>query len=56
MPNAHHKTNKTVFSEDETNYVQESDTQEVSIRPLQASKSCAQESQECCVNYPSVFA
>ena len=44
MPKAHHKTNKTVFSEDETSYAQESDTEEVSIRSPQASTSCAQES------------
>ena len=44
MPKAHHRTNKTVFSEDETSYVQESDTEEVSIRSPQASTSCAQES------------
>ena len=44
MPKAHHKTNRTVFSEDETSYVQKSDTEEVSIRSPQASTSCAQES------------
>ena len=44
MPKTHHKTNKTVFSEDETSYVQEFDTEEVSIRPAQASISCMQKS------------
>ena len=44
MPNAHHKRTKTVFSEDETSYVQESDTEEVSIRSPQTSTSCVQES------------
>ena len=43
MPKAHHKTNKPVFSEDEISYVQESDTEEVSIRSPQASTSCVQE-------------
>ena len=44
MPKSHHKTNKAVFSEDETSYAQESDTEEVSIRSPQASTSCVQES------------
>ena len=44
MPKAHHKTNKTNFTEDETSYVQGSDTEEVSIRSPKASTSCVQES------------
>ena len=44
MPKAHCKTNKPVFSEDETSYAQEFNTEEVSIRSPQASTSCAQES------------
>ena len=44
MPKAHHNTNKPVFSEDKTSYVQESDTEEVSIRSPQASTNCVQES------------
>ena len=55
MPKGHHKTNKLVFSEDETSYSQESDTEEASIRLPQASTSCAQESdseQEVIINSP----
>ena len=44
MPKAHHKTNKPAISEDDTSYVQEFDTEEVSIRSPQASTNCAQES------------
>ena len=39
MPKANHKSNKPVFSEDETSYAQESDMEEMGFRSSQASTS-----------------
>ena len=44
MPKATHKSNKPVFSEDETSYAQESDIEEMGIRSSQASTSGSQDS------------
>ena len=43
-PKANHKSNKPVFPEDETSYVQESDIEEMGIRSPQVSTSGVQDS------------